>query len=234
MRNYWVRILMGAFGIFAVGMIGVSLVRGGLAKVHRVVEGQGPITIPLGLIPFVIGGERLGNLDRVSLLRDSPTRVTEVQLSVDLSDSLLAQGLSECRLAANLEGNSRQPGLNIKVGRNGKGAFYCLAGDSTPPDVVEYGEATLNPGAVQVPLYLPVDLVGELQRLDFGTDSTPPSDSAADAIAQRQADSIQAAVAREAGDLGRRGDSIRGAMTKFADSIRAEARRRMAEAAAQQ
>jgi hypothetical protein len=76
--------------------------------------------------------------------------------------------------------------------------------------------------------------VGELQRLDFGTDSTPPSDSAADAIAQRQADSIQAAVAREAGDLGRRGDSIRGAMTKFADSIRAEARRRMAEAAAQQ
>ena len=56
MRNYWLKILLGALGIFAIGMIGVSLVRGGIAKVHSVVEGDGPITIPLGLIPFVLRG----------------------------------------------------------------------------------------------------------------------------------------------------------------------------------
>ena len=100
MRSYWLKILLGAFGVFAVGMIGVSLVRGGIAKVNSVVEGEGPITIPLGLIPFVLGGERLGKLDQVTLNRDSPSHVSDVELQVDLSDSLLAQGLSGCRLAA--------------------------------------------------------------------------------------------------------------------------------------
>jgi hypothetical protein len=47
MRNYWLRIVLGAAAIFIVGMIGVSLVRGGIAKVNSVVEGDGPITIPL-------------------------------------------------------------------------------------------------------------------------------------------------------------------------------------------
>ena len=109
MRNYWLKILFGALGVFAIGMIGVSIVRGGIAKVHSVVEGDGPITIPLGLIPFVLSGEQLGNLDHVTLLRDSPSRVSEVELEVNLWDSLLAQGLSGCRLAANIEGDNAVP-----------------------------------------------------------------------------------------------------------------------------
>ena len=52
MRNYWVRIALGALGIFAVGMIGLTLVHRGLAKVNDVVTGKGPISIPLSLIPF--------------------------------------------------------------------------------------------------------------------------------------------------------------------------------------
>ena len=42
MRNYWLRILLGALGIFAVGLIGVSLVRGAHRKIHSMVEGSGP------------------------------------------------------------------------------------------------------------------------------------------------------------------------------------------------
>jgi hypothetical protein len=222
MRNYWLKILMGALGIFAVGMIGVSLVRGGIAKVHRVVEGSDPITIPLGLIPFVLAGERLGNLDQVTLERDSPSRVTAVELAVDLSDSLLAQGLSGCRLAANFEGDSADSGVNIHVGRDKQGAFRCVAADSTPADLVEYGVAIFRPGDVEVPLLLPTDIVSELQSLDFGHDSG--SAGMGDSLPNINTDSIKADVERQV--MGT--DSIKSIARRFGDSIRAEARKRMA------
>jgi hypothetical protein len=233
MRNYWFKILLGALGIFAVGMIGVSIVRGGIAKVHSVVEGDGPITVPLGLVPFVLAGERLGKLDHVTLHRESPGHVSEVELVVNLGDSLLAQGLSGCRLVANIEGDNKQRGVNIRLGRDSleRNAFSCLAGDSTPPDFVEYGTAIFNPGEVEVPLLLPAELVTELQNLDFGHDS-----AAGDSLGgiNVSADSIAAEVERnlDSAGLGRRpGESRREATRRFADSIRAEALKRLAEEA---
>jgi hypothetical protein len=231
MRNYWLKILLGAFGVFAVGMIGVTIVRSGIAKVNSVVEGSGPITIPLGLVPFVLAGERLGTLDHVTLNREGPNHVSSVELSVDLSDSLLAQGLAGCRLVANLEGDQRKQGVDIRVGREGTGhnAFSCLAGDSTPADLVEYGVATLNPGEVEVPLLLPADLVTELQSLDFGHGDTPGDSLAEIAI---PADSIAAEVERRLDSAmvrRREGESRMAATRRFADSVRAEALKRLAE-----
>jgi hypothetical protein len=228
MRNYWLKILLGALGVFAIGMIGVSLVRGGHAYVHRVIEGDGPITIPLGLIPFVLAGERLGNLDRVTLHRESPSRVSAVELEVDLADSLLARGLSGCRLAANFEGDSTDHGVNIRVNRNHNNAFQCVAEDSAPPNLIEYGVAIFQPGDVEVPLLLPADVVTELQSLDFVEDSARMSESdSSPRIAVPNADSIRADVARQL----KLADSVRSTARRFADSVRAEARKRMAEEA---
>jgi len=228
MRNYWLRILLGALGIFAVGMIGVSLVRGAHRKIHSVIEGSGPITIPLGLIPFVLAGERLGNLDRVTLHRESPSHVSAVELEVDLTDSLLAQGLSGCRLAANFEGDSTDHGVNIRVNRDHNNAFQCVAEDSAPPNLIEYGVAIFQPGDVEVPLLLPADVVTELQTLDFIHDSSRigASDSSP-RITVPNADSIRADVARQL----KLADSVRSSASRFADSVRVEARKRMAEAA---
>ncbi len=236
MRNYWLRIVLGAAAIFIVGMIGVSLVRGGIAKVNSVVEGDGPITIPLGLIPFVLAGEKLGNLDHVTLHRDSPSRVSEVELEVNLGDSLLSQGLSECRLVANIEGDNNDSGVNIRVGRDksDKNTFRCLAGDSTPADLVEFGTAILQPGDVEIPLLVPQDVVNELQSLDFAHDSAATAaGEPGSQIEIPDADSIAAEVERTLDSLGvqRAGrDSVVGRARRFADSIRAEARKRMAEA----
>jgi hypothetical protein len=226
MRNYWLKILLGALGIFVLGMVGVTIVRSGIAKVNSVVEGDGPISIPLGLIPFVLSGERLGNLDRVTLHRESPSRVNAVELEVNLNDSLLAQGLSGCRLAANFEGDNNARGVNIRVGRDRDGAFQCLREDSTPPDLLEFGVAVFRPGDVEVPLLLPADVVTELQSLEFAVDSAGAAagDSGAQ-IRVPNADSIRADVARQL----ERVDSIRSSSRRFADSIRAEARKRMAE-----
>ena len=92
--------------IFVVGMIGLSLVRRGLGTVHGVVHGSGPISIPLAFIPFQLNGDKLGTLQRVTLQREAPNRVTSVELEVKLSDSLLARGLEGCRLAANVESDT--------------------------------------------------------------------------------------------------------------------------------
>jgi hypothetical protein len=233
MRNYWFKILLGALGIFAVGMIGVTMVRSGIAKVNSVVHSDEPITIPLGLVPFVVAGERLGKLDHVTLYRESPGHVSEVELSVNLGDSLLAEGLSGCRLVANIEGDDRKRGVNIRVGKDStdQNAFSCLAGDSTPADYVEYGTAIFNPGEIEVPLLLPVDLVTELQSLDFDRDSMG-GDSLGDI--NLPGDSIAAAVERELDSaMVRRqhGETRQAATRRFADSIRAEAMKRLAEQA---
>jgi hypothetical protein len=228
MRNYWLKILLGALGVFAIGMIGVTLVRGGHAKFHSIVEGDGPITIPLGLIPFVLAGERLGNLDRVTLHRESPSHVSAVELQVDLSDSLLAQGLSGCRLAANFEEDNTHGGVNIRVNRDHNSAFRCVPEDSTPPDLLEYGVAVFQPGEVEVPLLLPADVVTELQSLDFVEDSARMSGGdSSPRIAVPNADSIRADVARQL----KLADSVRSTTRRFADSVRAEARKRLAEEA---
>jgi hypothetical protein len=233
MRNYWFKILLGALGIFAVGMIGVTIVRSGIAKVNSVVHSDEPITIPLGLVPFALAGERLGKLDHVTLYRESPDHVSEVELTVNLADSLLAQGLSGCRLVADIEGDKRERGVNLRVGKDSmdQNAFSCLTGDSTPPDFEEYGTAIFNPGEIEVPLLLPVGLVTELQSLDFDHDSL-----GGDSLGEINlpADSIAAKVEREIDSamLGRQpGESRRAATRRFADSIRAEAMKRLAEQA---
>jgi hypothetical protein len=235
MRNYWLKILLGAMGVFTIGMIGVTIVRSGIAKVNSVVEGDGPITIPLGLIPFVLAGERLGNLDHVTLNRETPNRVEDIELVVDLSDSLLAHGLADCRLVADIEGDGQSQGVNIRVGRgrDHRNAFSCLAGDSTPADLAEFGVAVFRPGDVEVPLLLPLDLVNELQNLDFGRDSALAGESLP-GIEIPNTDSIAAEVERQLDSAkirGARGDSIGRVARRFADSIRAEARKRLAEEA---
>lgn len=239
MRNYWLKILLGALGVFAIGMIGVTIVRSGIAKVNSVVEGEGPITIPLGLIPFDLGGERLGKLDHVTLYRDSPREVSAVELEVNLTDSLLAYGLAGCRLVANLEGDGHNQGVNIKVGKGNehKDAFHCLPGDSIPENLVDFGIAIFQPGEVKVPLLLPADVVDELQNLDFGGDSAAMADSIAGDIQVPDADSIAAEVERhlDSAMLRRQpGESRASATRRFADSVRAEAQRQMAEDAEQQ
>jgi hypothetical protein len=225
MRNYWLKIFLGAFAIFAVGMIGVTLVRSGIAKVNSVVEGEEPIEVPLGLFPFYLGGERLGKLDHLLVLRDGPRQVESVELTVELDDSLVAQGLSGCLLAANFEHRPDQPGVNIRAGQNAEGAFSCLR-DSVPMNLVEFGEAVFEPGEVRVPLYLHRDLVDELQT-GFGQETAAGlSPEEVDSIAEsarREVDSAlsDAGLERRQGQVARRlGDSLRAAARSRIDSLR--------------
>jgi hypothetical protein len=213
MRSYWMRIALGALAIFIVGMIGLTLVRRGIGRVHGVVHGSGPISIPLAFIPFRLNGDKLGSLERVTLEREAPNRVTRVELEVKLSDSVLARGLEGCRLAANVDRKvPGLPGIDIHGRPFGEGSFWCAKDDSADVALVEYGHAVFHPGDVTVPLLLPRSLVEELQNLDFSDDSTTP-------VAEAQVDSIMAATELTA-------DSVDAVRDRMIDSLRAEGQRR--------
>jgi hypothetical protein len=220
MRNYWVRIALGALGVFAVGMIAVTLVRRGLAKVNDVVVGTGPLSIPLAFIPFQLNGNKLGNLERLVLYRETPKKVSSVQLEVKLNDSLLARGLEGCRLAANLDSEGHHgPGIHVRTGGSNKGTFWCSK-EGADSGLVEYGHAVFRPGDVTVPLLLPQSLVDDLRRGDFGgnADSAGIADSISGAV-EAHADSIAEAAGRKADSITQQGD-------RLADSLRAEGQRR--------
>jgi hypothetical protein len=245
MRNYWIKILLGALAIFAVGMIGVTLARRGIAGVERVVASDQPLTIPLGLVPFELQGERLGKLDHVTLIRKSPQEVTAVELEVNLADSLVARGLAGCRLVANMETRG-DSGIDIRVGPHASTVFYCAgANDSSSADLLEYGHATLQPGDIEIPLLLTRDMVKELQHIDFGkgnpANATAEQADSIEEANQERADSIEVAVHRALERSGEQRqhtmDSIKTSMRRLGDSLRAvglreaEAGRRQADSA---
>jgi hypothetical protein len=239
MRNYWLKIFLGAFGIFLIGMLGVTLARKGMQKAKLVVSGTGPISIPLAFVPFNLGGSKLGTIERVTLLRDAPKRVTAVELEVNVQDSMVAQGLAGCRLAANLNTEKNRKGFQVHTGQWGEGTFVCLRADSSGADsanadFVEYGHALIKPANLTIPLLLPNDMVDDLAKGDFNSDSEAVADSIADA-AQAQADSATEAIEAHAESIGnakaergkaigeaarKEGERIKRQMDRMADSLR--------------
>jgi hypothetical protein len=226
MRSYWIRILLGAFAIFCVGMVGVTMVRHTKDKVAAVVTGTGPLSIPLPFAPFQLDGNKLGRVERLVVNRDAPKKVSSVDLQVKLDDSLVAQGLAGCRLAANVESDSSKPrDVNLHVNRlNDRNFFFCARNDS---GFVEFGSVHLTPGDVTVPLLIPESLADRLKSGDWG-DEEDQADSAdvlaerADSIANRaeeMADSIAAVHEQKA-------EKIRAIQSRLGDSLRAEGKRR--------
>ena len=236
MRNYWLRILVGALIVFAVGMVGVTLIRHGMVKVNDVVRGSGPISLPIAFIPFEIDGNKLGKLDRVVLERTAPKQISSVKVDVNLDDAMVAQGLSQCKLAANFDASERHSkGIHIKTGKAGQGTFRCLGPTEADSTIVQFGVAVLHPGEVTLPLFLPKDLVADLQTGNFLSDSSETADSISQAMEalgdsisaaqESKADSLQARNNRLAESLRvvgtKRVDSIKTAALKLADSIKA-------------
>lgn len=237
MRNYWLRILLGAFAVFAVGMLGVTLVRRGRSQVESVLASSDPISIPLAFVPFQLNGSKLGMLEHVVVNRDSPKKVSSIDLQVKLGDSLVARGLAGCRLAANIEDDSSSHGnANIHVNRlEHRTFFFCAPSDS---GFEEFGSVAFSPGDVKVPLLVPEELAGRLQSGDWSdaSDSSEAADSVAEAaeargdsiadLAQAKADSGMARGMRAAARAQAKGESLSRAGVRLGDSLRAEGLRR--------
>jgi hypothetical protein len=223
MRNYWLRIAFGALAIFTVGMIGVTLAKQGVGKVRNVVEGSGPITLPLAFIPFQLDGQKLGNVSRVVLLRTAPKQISAVELEAKVRDSSVARGLQGCRLAANFDEESTR-GRNR--GPKPSGIFSCIHPGDPTPGFQEFGRAIFQPGDVTVPLLLPDDMVDDLKKGHFDNDMQDSINDAAEALADSIGDAAEARADSIAEAAASRADSIVAHSQHLVDSLREEGERR--------
>jgi hypothetical protein len=226
MRNYWLRILLGALAVFMVGMVGVTLARQGMGRVRGVVEGSGPITLPIPFVPFKLDGQKLGTMERVVLLRDAPKSISAVELQIKLRDSIMARGLEGCHLAANFDAQHHRRGVNHDVGPLSTGVFSCIDGSDSSAQLQEFGRAIFQPGNVSVPLLLPNDMVEDLKQGNFGSGDEDSVTSAAEARADSIAEAADARADSITAEVEARAESIAGRTERLVDSLRREGERR--------
>jgi hypothetical protein len=203
MRNYWMRIFFGALAIFAVGMVGVTLARQGAGKVRGMVEGSGPITLPVAFIPFKLDGEKIGTIQRIKIYRTTPNHVRSINVRVRLADSVSPGRLDPCILVA--EGYEDM---------NSKTTVLCSnAEDTVGENLVPVGQIALSGSDRSFKLYMAREALQELTDSDsdvvfVGEDSLGPRGVNADSIAERAE---------------RRADSLLHARRPMIDSLAVEA-----------
>jgi hypothetical protein len=221
MRNYWLRIIVGAVAIFAVGMVGVTLARQGIGRVRGVVEGSGPITLPVGFLPFKLDGEKLGTIESIRIMRNAPKEVRSVNFVVRLADSVSPGRLEPCILVA--EGFE-----DI----NDKTTVLCsTAEDTVGENLVAVGTIKLRRSDRSFRLFMPREAIQEITDSDVvfvGEDSAHSFFGHEDSIQQateRMTDSILEAKRPMLESLGvdvprRPPRSQRHAQPRVADSVR--------------
>lgn len=163
MTKYWLKIALGALLIFAVGM-GIKYgIDQGKAKVRRVLETASPITVPLKFAGFRVDGQRVGQLERLTLERSDPSHVSSVQLVVRLDSAVDAERLRPCMLRIDdLE----------HIDENT--TFVCLTGAAADSAVgvahfEPFGEVTVEGSDVVMPLQLPAAVVTQLRDRGWQT-----------------------------------------------------------------
>jgi hypothetical protein len=185
MRNYWLKIVLGALVIFVVGMVIAKGINKGSQAVHQIAEGAGPISIPLpGFVPFRLDGTRLGSVRRITMYRSAPKLPSSFAVSVQLADSVPTDRLASCIIM--LDADARSGGsFNI----NAETAFRCLTpADTAGKNLVPFGMINLRSRPDSFPVLVPRQVIADLQReaQDGGNDSVPAN----------LGDSIQAEVKR--------------------------------------
>lgn len=210
MRNYWVKIVLGALAVFAVGMIVTRII----GRVRRVATTNESIEFPLAFIPFRVDGTPLGELKRVRVMRAAPDTVTSVHLRVELRDTLSVSQLRDCILV-----------IRDVQHLNERTTFECAtAADTARQDLVAFGTVEFGRGGEELQFLIPRSEAGPAHASDAGWERAAEyGDSIADAIEER-ADSIADAAETLADSLQtiemERADSIREEGMRRADSVR--------------
>jgi hypothetical protein len=188
MKNYWLKIIGSALGIFAVGMALIIAFRGVKTKVTSALNSSDPIPIPLiGLVPFRLGSDKLGSVSRVEFLRSDPEHVSGVRVLVKLADSVGPDRLRACKLAIDNVDNLDE-----------RTSFRCQAPEAALEGLEPFGVVVIKGSLDSFPLLLPGKAVTELRqtsiRLDHGgLHVNGPHDPVAEALAERS-DSLREAL----------------------------------------
>jgi hypothetical protein len=231
MRNYWLKILLGAVAIFAVGMIVVRLARSATHKVREVATTADPITIPFpgSFVPFNLDGRRVGSLKEMTIYRSAPKVPDHIDLEVALADSIAPSRIAGCILVAEQLKNIDE-----------HTSFTCMtAKDTAGRDLVKFGSIDIRGSDAEPRVVLAPRAEMERMRRDFTEDRAEHTRDSVDARADRTADSIETEANRIADSVEAVAESSRGqveaqieAQRAVAESIRNVAREKAEQARA--
>lgn len=172
MNRYWLRIALGALGIFVVGMLVIGFTRRGVEKVKELAA-QDHFSIPMAFLPFQLDGHRLGRLERVGVTRSTDGQLQGFQFVARLDSGEAAPAPGQCLV-----------GLP-DVGNLGGGAkFVCLAAsDSASGSYVPFGTVTFTPDGLERTLYVPADMTHGIQASVVAPVApTPPAATTASTV----------------------------------------------------
>lgn len=179
--KYWIKIVLGMFAIFVVGMIVVQAVDAGKSKVRNFAEGTSSITVPMFGAAFKVGGAELGGIQSLRIERDAPKVIGGFHLTVNLKDGVDVNQFDDCEVTVE---NPEQIDEHT--------AFACLtAADSGFAELVEFGTVTFQPSGERHRLMVPAHVVAEIQSAG--------QEAAAQAIADAAAEGATAEAAAVAG-----------------------------------
>ncbi|MFN8650844.1 MAG: hypothetical protein U0133_02930 [Gemmatimonadales bacterium] len=199
MRNYWIKIIAGALGIFAVGMLGITGFRKARGKVIDTINSTDPIPIPvMGVVPFRIDNQKLGSVSQVEFTRDDPERVSGVRVLIKLADSVRPERLGQCQLALDNVDN---------IGDHT--TFRCESTGGPVAGLEPFGVVVIKNSTDTFPLLLPAKAVADLRATHIringhGISVSSSDEQASDRMAART-DSIRGELESR---VDARGDSI--------------------------
>ncbi len=185
MRNYWLKIVASALGIFAVGMLGITGFRAVRGKVVDTINSSDPIPIPvIGLVPFKLDNEKLGSISRVEFTRSEPERVSGVRVLIKLADSIQPERLGRCQLA-----------LDDVDHIGERTTFRCEPTNGAVAGLERFGVVAIKNSTDTFPLLLPAKAVADLRATHIrfnrhGLQVSSTGDSLQELIAART-DSIR-------------------------------------------
>lgn len=210
MRNYWLKIALGAIGVFLLGLIVVTIGRKAKSTVVSTFESTDPISLPIPFVDFKLDGRKLGEVSRVVLLRNEPSHIASVTVVLKLADSLRA-GLQHCILTVD----------NVDQ-LNDNSTFRCqTAADTSGQTLVPFGRVAFKGGSTDTfPLLLPAKAVADIQRVSFRLHGNSVQvDQDRDSI-QELRDSIREAIGDSLSSAAEhRSDSLEAANERLADSL---------------
>ncbi|HEU4699821.1 MAG TPA: hypothetical protein VFS40_11620 [Gemmatimonadales bacterium] len=157
MNRYWLRIALGAIGIFVLGMVVVTGFRRGKSEVSKRLSG---IAFAQALVPAKLGaltldGARLGTVDRIHIARDSAGGQRQMTVTVAPADSADLARLEACpALAGDLDQLFQDEGEGLR----------CTAADTA--GLARFGTLTAAGTDLARPLYAPADQVAKFDRDD--------------------------------------------------------------------
>jgi hypothetical protein len=207
MRNYWIRIGLGALGVFAAGLVIVTVVKHGKKALNAKLESSDPITLPLAFLPFKVDQKELGTFSQVIIMRSDPKHVSGLHLMIDLKQPGAEDRFKNCTLVSDLSVETKGKKFDVQ-----NGSFRCVT-DTAGMKLVSFGDIMFHPAGSMRPFLIPADVAEHLRSHAIDIDISGKSDSVT-----RMADSL-AAMAES---LSMNAESMRVRVQRVVDSAQAK------------